>query len=268
MASGFTESPVLIEASGVSLNFASRTILSDVGVTVRAGEIVTLIGPNGAGKSTLVRVILGLMPPSSGKVERRGGLVIGYMPQNLTIDPIQPLTIARFLTLGARRKEDASNDRLESLMTEVGAGPALDSPVQAMSSGEMRRVMLARALLRNPDLLVLDEPGQGVDINGQAELYRLIGRIRDERGCGVLMVSHDLHLVMAETDHVICLNRHVCCQGHPEAVTRDPVYADLFGEQAARGFAFYHHNHDHRHGSDGRVVPLEGQETGGTGDHG
>ncbi len=144
----------------------------------------------------------------------------------------------------------------------------METPFQAVSGGELQRVMLARALLRNPDLLVLDEPSQGIDVTGQAELYRLIGRIRDARSCGVLMVSHDLHLVMAETDEVICLNHHVCCAGHPESVTNDPNYIELFGKQVASSLAVYHHHHDHVHDGDGNVVPLEGGDEGHTGHEG
>ncbi len=240
-------SEILIEGSGIKVIFGGTPVLDEARVKVRRGEIVTLIGPNGAGKSTLVRVLLGLARINSGKVTRRRGLVIGYMPQNLHVEESQPLTVGRFLQLGVRVRGDGQTGKLEQILSEVGARTVLNAQLRAISGGELRRVMLARALIRNPDLLVLDEPVQGVDVNGQSELYRLIGRIRDQRGCGVLMVSHDLHLVMAETDHVICLNRHVCCEGHPETVSQDPVYSELFGEAAARSFAFYHHHHDHRH---------------------
>ncbi len=238
---------ILIEGSGIKVSFGSRPVLDEARVKVRRGEIVTIIGPNGAGKSTLVRVLLGLTRATEGEVMRRAGLVIGYMPQNLRVEESQPLTVERFLRLGVRGKAAGWAARLEGLLDEVGAGTVSNTPLHAVSGGELRRVMLARALIRNPDLLVLDEPVQGIDVSGQSELYRLIGRIRDKRGCGVLMVSHDLHLVMAETDHVICLNHHVCCEGHPETVGRDPVYAEMFGEAAARSFAFYHHHHDHHH---------------------
>lgn len=250
----FSGAETLIQATGINVTRGGKEILSNVETIVRAGEVVTLIGPNGAGKTTVVRVILGLMKADGGTVIRRPGLVIGYMPQRLTIDPTLPLTVGRFLALGAKRGGHAG-DRA-AVLDEVGAGAVMETPLHDVSGGEFQRILLARALLRDPDLLVLDEPSQGIDINGQAELYRLITRIRDQRRCGVLMVSHDLHLVMAKTDQVICLNRHVCCAGHPELVTADPSYIALFGKQVASTLAVYHHHHDHAHDAGGKVVPL------------
>ena len=254
----FPDAEILIEAEDVSVARSGREILSNAGVRVRAGEIVTLIGPNGAGKTTVVRVVLGLMTPDRGVVFRRPGLVVGYMPQRLHIDPTLPLTVGRFLALGADRGLARPFEQASQVLDEVGAGAVMETPLQAVSGGEFQRILLARALLRNPDLLVLDEPSQGIDITGQAELFGLITRIRDLRGCGVLMVSHDLHLVMAQTDEVICLNHHVCCAGHPETVANDPSYIELFGKQVADSLAVYHHHHDHAHDADGRMVPLDG----------
>ena len=207
-----SQAPPLVEARGVSVRFGRRSVLEAVNLTVHAGEIVTLVGLNGAGKSTLIRVLLGIVRPHSGEVVRAPGLRIGYSPQHVHRDPILPMTVRRFLTLGA----PASRKRLESLLAEVGAGAILDHPLAEISGGELHRVLLARALLREPGLLVLDEPLAGVDVTSQSELYGLIATIRDRYGCGVLLVSHDLHLVMAETDTVVCLNRHVCCTGHPQ----------------------------------------------------
>ncbi|MFQ5764152.1 MAG: ATP-binding cassette domain-containing protein [Rhodospirillales bacterium] len=260
----FAGAETLIDAHGLFFSRHGKDILTDAGACVRAGEIVTLIGPNGAGKTTVVRIALGLMKPDRGTVVRRPGLVVGYMPQRLHIDPTLPLTVGRFLALGIDRRRDNGGDRARSVLEEVGAGAVADTPLQAVSGGEFQRVMLARTLLRNPDLLVLDEPSQGIDVIGQAELFRLISRIRDRRGCGVLMVSHDLHLVMAATDQVICLNHHVCCAGHPETVTNDPSYIQLFGKQVASTLAVYHHDHDHTHDADGNVVPLTAPPGGGT----
>ena len=231
----------LVELDGVDVAFGRRAALSNVSLAVAPGEIVTVIGPNGAGKTTLLRVVLGLQRPAAGRVRRRPGLRAGYLPQRLAIDETLPLSVRRFLALVPQARKAPA-----AALAEVGAGHALDLPVQTLSGGEQQRVLLARALLREPELLVLDEPAQGVDIAGQAELFHLIRRIRDERRCGVLLVSHDLHLVMAATDRVICLNHHVCCSGHPEAVTRDPAYRALFGA-AIDGFALYAHRHDHRH---------------------
>ncbi len=245
----------LVEARALTLNYAGRPVLEHVDLTVAAGEIVTLIGPNGSGKTTLVRTLLGLQAPDSGSVHRRPGLSIGYLPQRFTVEPVMPLTVRRLLTLTRRHGEAALGDALD----EVGGVHLLDAPVQGLSGGELQRVLLARALLRDPDLLVLDEPVQGVDYKGEIELYALIARIRDRRRCGVLMVSHDLHLVMAATDRVVCLNGHVCCSGAPEAVSRDPSYIALFGRQVAEGLAVYTHAHDHEHDIAGHVCGSEEQ---------
>jgi zinc transport system ATP-binding protein len=236
-----SDTTTLIELRGVDVAFAGRTALSDVSLTVSTTEIVTVIGPNGAGKTTLLRVALGLQRADGGVVWRRPRLRVGYMPQRVAVDETLPLTVARFLTLVPEIRRDPS-----SVLAEVGAAHTHKLPVQTLSGGELQRVLLARALLREPDLLVLDEPAQGVDIAGQADLYALIRRVRDTRRCGVLLVTHDLHFVMSATDRVVCLNHHVCCSGHPAAVSRDPAYRALFG-QAIEGFALYAHHHDHRH---------------------
>ena len=260
MANPFDNADTLIEATGITVTRGKKEILSSAGVRVRAGEIVTLIGPNGAGKTTIVRVVLALLKPDRGTVVRRPGLVIGYLPQRLHIDPTLPLSVGRFLALGTAPGRKHAPEQAARVLDEGGAGAIMDTPLQAVSGGEFQRVVLARALLRDPDLLVLDEPSQGIDITGQADLYRLITRIRDRRGCGVLMVSHDLHLVMADTDEVVCLNQHVCCAGRPETVTNAPNYIELFGRQVAETLAVYHHHHDHAHDAGGYVVPLD--ETG------
>lgn len=244
----------MLSVSNASKTYAGRTLFSGVSFHINRGETIGLIGPNGAGKSTLVRAVLGLLRPDSGRVALKPGLRVGYLPQRLTIDTTLPLSVRRFLTLGT----PASRARVSDALTEVGAGQVLESPVQAISGGELQRVLLARALLRQPDLLVLDEPVQGVDLNGQYELYELIGELRRRRGCGILMVSHELHLVMAATDQVICLNRHVCCSGHPDHVARDPAFLELFGSDGARNLAIYHHHHNHHHDLHGAVVaPAE-----------
>ena len=246
-------SPPLIEARGVSVRFGRKRVLDTVSLSVRAGEILTLVGLNGAGKSTLVRTILGIVEPDGGKVVRSPGLRIGYSPQHMPRDPILPLTVQRFLTLGAR----ASREALDAVLAEVGAGSILRYPLSEISGGEMQRVLLARALLRKPQLLVLDEPLSGVDVAGQGELYRLIARIRDRHGCGVLLVSHDIHLVMAASDTVVCLNRHVCCTGQPSSVLRNPEFLSLFGPSLSETLAVYQHTHDHRHDAFGEPVPIE-----------
>lgn len=230
---------ILVQARHLSLSFQQRQVLHDVSLRVRRGEIVTLIGPNGAGKSTLVRVILGLLTPQRGEVIWPEKVRVGYMPQRLSIDQVLPLTVARFLRLGGQH----STQQMLNTLNEVGAERVYHAALQTLSGGELQRVLLARALLRQPDLLVLDEPIQGVDITGQYELYELIGKIRTQRNCGVLMVSHDLHLVMAATDHVVCLNQHVCCEGSPDTISQHPAYQRLFDSRAAQDLAVYSHHH-------------------------
>ncbi len=245
----------LLELEDIRLARDGRTVLDGVTLRLAPGKILTLIGPNGAGKTCLVRIALGLLRPDSGQRRTRPGLRVGYMPQKLGLNEALPLDVQGFLALAA---PGAGFAALARALEDVGAGHVIRTPVVRLSGGELQRVLLARALLRQPDLLVLDEPAQGVDITGQEELYTLIARARDERGCGVLMVSHDLHLVMAATDHVLCLNRHVCCEGHPESVSAHPEYLRLFGMQGARGLAVYSHHHDHHHDAHGEVCTHEG----------
>jgi zinc transport system ATP-binding protein len=242
----------LLRIEGVSLRRSGAVVLADVSLAVQPGRIVTIVGPNGAGKSTLVKVALGLLPPDSGQVRRAAGLCVGYVPQSLSVEPTLPLSVRRFLAMAAPR---ASRSELEAALERVGAGHVLGRQVAVLSGGEVQRVMLARALLRRPHLLVLDEPVGGVDVAGQAEIYDLIATLARDEGAGVLMVSHDLHVVMAATDEVVCLNRHVCCAGHPEAVSRHPEYLALFGAKVAASLAVYTHVHDHEHLPDGQPGP-------------
>ena len=257
MREGVVAGDLLVEASGLEVSFGAVTALAGVDLAVRAGEIVTLIGPNGSGKTTLVKVILGLLEPAQGTVYRRPGLRLGYMPQRIAIDPTLPLNVRRFLDLAYPRGRKRRLAELKAALDEVGAGQVLESPLHGISGGELQRVMLARTLIRDPDLLVLDEPVQGVDVGSQSELYRLIASLRDRRGCGILLVSHDLHVVMAATDRVVCLNQHVCCTGTPEAVSREPGFVSLFGPDVASSLAVYSHHHNHRHDAHGRVLPLD-----------
>jgi zinc transport system ATP-binding protein len=241
----------LISARGLWLARSGRGILQGVDIDIRPREIVTLIGPNGAGKTTLVRTLLGLVAADRGEIVRREGVVIGYAPQRLEVDRAIPLDVARFVALSGQ----ASRERIVQALADVGAAQLIERQVSDLSGGELQRVVLARALARSPQLLVLDEPVRGVDYAGEAELYTLIGRLASEAGFGVLLVSHDLHVVMAQSDRVICLNRHVCCSGVPQSVALHPEYARLFGPQAARAFGVYTHSHDHRHDLAGELRP-------------
>ncbi|MFZ5467285.1 MAG: ATP-binding cassette domain-containing protein [Pseudomonadota bacterium] len=243
------EASFLIRASGVTVERDGNRLLDGVDLTVESRQIVTLVGPNGAGKTTLVRVLLGLLKQDAGTVERREGLVVGYVPQRFQAPPSLPMDVEAFLRLAGT----SSAARRREVLDELGAGYLHRRPLRALSGGEMQRVLLARALLRRPDLLVLDEPAQGLDVHGQQELYALVARLRHATGCGVLMISHDLHLVMAATDQVVCLERHVCCVGSPESIGRDPEYLRLFGPEW-EGFALYQHQHDHHHDLHGNVI--------------
>ncbi|AKX47120.1 zinc ABC transporter ATP-binding protein [Thiopseudomonas alkaliphila] len=240
----------LVKLDNIGIEFAGKNTLEQINLELYANETLTLVGPNGAGKTTLVKILLGLLEPSSGSITRQAKLRIGYMPQKLAVHPTMPLTVERFLRLVPNTRKS----EIQQALAEVGAEKVLHSPIQRISGGELQRVLLARALLRKPQLLVLDEPVQGVDVNGQLELYKLIADLRKRYQCGVFMVSHDLHLVMGSTDRVICLNRHICCSGHPEQVSEDPAFIELFGRKAASNLAVYHHDHDHAHDLHGCVV--------------
>ena len=245
-------SQTLISLNNISLAYRERTVLSNISLELNPGEIVTLIGPNGAGKTTLVRIVLGLQKADTGLRIIKRGLRVGYMPQKLHVDNTMPLTVKRFLSLTGQPMAEIRN-----ALAKTGVGHVIDSPVQSLSGGELQRTLLSRALLHNPHLLVLDEPVQGVDVNGQKELYHLITELRNEQGCSVLMVSHDLHLVMASTDQVICLNHHICCSGPPRQVRQHPAYLKLFGGESDE-LAIYTHHHDHEHTVDGHVVHKSG----------
>jgi zinc transport system ATP-binding protein len=227
-----------------------RWLIRNVDISIHRGEIVTLIGPNGGGKSTTAKALLGLLRIDEGAVERAAGLRTGYVPQRMLVDRTLPLSVSRMMTLTGHH----SAAEVASALALVGIEHLADAPVQTLSGGEFQRALLARAIVRKPDLLVLDEPVQGVDFSGEIKLYRLISEIRRSLGCGVLLISHDLHIVMAETDTVVCLNRHVCCAGAPESVADSSEYQQLFGLQAADALAVYRHMHDHEHGPDGQIV--------------
>ncbi|WP_274423640.1 ATP-binding cassette domain-containing protein [Chelativorans sp. YIM 93263] len=244
----------LVEMRNAGIHRGGRWLVRGVDLTVRRGEIVTLIGPNGSGKSTTVKTAIGVLRPDQGMVERSRSLKIGYVPQKVTVDWTLPLTVERLMTLTGRLDRTALQEALEA----AGIEHLAKAEVQTLSGGEFQRALLARALARKPDLLVLDEPVQGVDFSGEIALYQLIREIRDRTGCGVLLISHDLHVVMAETDTVLCLNGHVCCRGTPENVVKSAEYMQLFGSRAGETLAIYRHHHDHTHLPDGRVRHADG----------
>lgn len=244
----------LISARALAIHRGGRPVLSGVDLDVHPREIVTIIGPNGAGKSTLVKLVLGILKPDSGTLIVRPGARIGYVPQQFKPDSAIPMTVTRLLALGGAGRQ--ASKTVKDVLAEAGVAHTADQQISDLSGGETQRVLIARALLRSPDLLVLDEPTSGVDYAGEAELYDLIASLRDARGVGVLLVSHDLHLVMAKSDRVLCLNGHVCCSGRPEAVARNQEYQRLFGPEAARSLAVYHHHHDHRHDVSGAALPV------------
>ncbi|MEO5345285.1 MAG: metal ABC transporter ATP-binding protein [Magnetococcus sp. YQC-9] len=236
-----SDGAVLLSARALSVQRGGEMLLREVDLAVHEKEIVTIIGPNGAGKSTLLTALLGLIPLSGGVVERRPGVVIGYVPQRLKVDAVLPMTVARFIALSA-----AGRPPDWETLRHLGCERLLDRPLYALSGGEMQRVLLARALSRDPHLLVLDEPAQGLDLAGEELLHGFLETLRRQRGVASLLVSHDLHFVMAGADRVICLNRHVCCSGSPTAVRATPEFRLLFGERIP-GVGYYQHHHDHCH---------------------
>lgn len=236
----------LISARNLSVRHSGVSVLAGVNFAVERGEIVTVVGPNGSGKSTLIRALIGAERTATGEVTRAAGLHIGYVPQRLHIDATLPLTVGRFLRLP--RRVPASE--VAAALARTGVGGLEERQITELSGGQFQRVLLARALLARPDILILDEPTQGLDQPGVAAFYRLLVDLRAETGCAVLLVSHDLHVVMAASDRVICLNGHVCCEGTPSVVSAAPEYRALFGLGTGGALALYQHAHDHDHEHD------------------
>lgn len=233
----------LIAAEHICVRFGADEVLHDITLQVAAGEIVTILGPNGSGKSTLLRALLGIVPVAEGRILRQAGLRLGYVPQRLAIDRTMPITVRRFLSLPLQVSDAAAAEAL----ARVGMAGNETLQMTALSGGQLQRVLLARALLGKPQVLMLDEPTQGLDQPGEASFYRLIEEVRRETGAAVLMVSHDLHVVMAASDRVICLNGHICCEGTPRVVSTAPEYRALFGLGTQGALALYRHEHDHDH---------------------
>lgn len=233
----------LIAADHVCVRFGADEVLHDISLKVDPGEIVTILGPNGSGKSTLLRALLGIVPVAQGRILREAGLRVGYVPQKLTVDRTMPITVRRFLSLPTRVSDAAAAEAL----ARVGMAGQEAEQMTTLSGGQLQRVLLARALLGKPQLLMLDEPTSGLDQPGEAAFYRLIEEVRAETGAAVLMISHDLHVVMAASDRVICLNGHICCEGTPRVVSTAPEYRALFGLGTQGALALYRHEHDHDH---------------------
>jgi len=236
-------SKALITVQNISLNHQGKKILDDVSFTLNPGEFITLIGPNGAGKSSLIKVLLGLIKQDSGKVKRSKSIRLGYTPQLFTPNPFIPISVVDFLTL---------NQKVEKLFLQktaetTGVATLLNSALKELSGGELQKVLLTRALMNKPNVLILDEPAQNLDVDGQMQLYQLIQDIHQSQNCAILMVSHDLHRVMKESSQVLCLYHHICCKGHPEAILKDEQFNDLFADQVSELMATYEHHHNHHH---------------------
>lgn len=233
----------LVQVEGLSVRYGARTVLSHVSLRVEPGEIVTIVGPNGSGKTSLLRAIIGAVKPFQGRVVQGNNVTIGYVPQKLHIDDTLPITVSRFLKLPG----GVSAADISEALRQAGVPDLAKSQLSKLSGGQFQRVLLARALIGKPDLLLLDEATQGLDQRGSASFYQQIETVRQDTGCAVLMISHELHVVMSASDRVICLNGHVCCEGTPAVVASAPEYRALFGTGTGGALALYRHEHDHGH---------------------
>ncbi len=236
----------LIKVQDVDITYGNKQVLRGVNLEIGAGEIVTLIGPNGSGKSSLARAILGALPIAAGAISHSPDLQIGYVPQNLAVDRAMPISAARFMALPGKVDKKV----ILSAARRLGVDHVLDQQIGSLSGGLLQRMLLARAIMGAPGLLILDEPVQGMDQPATADFYQLLEEVRNETGCGILLVSHDLHVVMSASDRVICLNGHVCCEGTPQVVQDAPEYRALFGPGTKGTMALYRHEHDHDHDHD------------------
>lgn len=243
----------LVSVERLTVRYGGREALSGVTLRIERGEIVTIVGPNGSGKTSLLRAILGAVRPAAGRVSRAPGLRIGYVPQRLHVDPTLPITVGRFLSLPRQVARTAAL----SALREAGVSDLSAMQMADLSGGQFQRVLLARALLARPDLLILDEATAGLDQPGSAAFYRQIEAVRRTTGCAVLMVSHELHVVMSASDRVVCLNGHICCEGAPAQVASAPEYRALFGTGTGGALALYRHDHDHAHDCDPAPGPPD-----------
>ena len=242
------ENKILVRLKDAGIKQNDKWLVKGVSLEVNKGKIVTLIGPNGSGKSTTAKIALGIYKEYDGSVEKFTNK-IGYVPQKISVDWTLPLRVADFMVL----TDDLARSDINEALKLTGVDHLIDKNLGNLSGGEFQRVLLARAISRKPELLVLDEPVQGVDFTGEIALYQLIKKISKKLNCGILLISHDLHTVMSATDHVVCLNGHVCCSGSPIDVAKDKEYKALFGEQASQTLSIYEHKHDHVHSNDGDI---------------
>ena len=233
----------LISAKNVSVLKHQKSILDNIDIQINKNDFITIIGPNGAGKTMLLKCLMGFYKPTSGRIERKEKLRIGYMPQSISIINTMPITVKDFITV----RKEYDDISLNKVITEVSIGEIVNKQLSVLSGGEMQRVLLARSLLNNPDLLILDEPAQNLDISGQLNFYKLIQEIYSKRDISILMVSHDLHLVMVSTKKVLCLYKHICCSGAPQQIAKDPEFLSMFGKDMANMMSIYQHSHDHNH---------------------
>ena len=242
------ENNILVKLKDVGLKRNDKWLVKGVSLVVEKGKIITLIGPNGSGKSTTAKIALGLHKNIEGEVQKLTNK-IGYVPQKISIDWTLPLRVKDFMLL----TDDLNDKLIDEALTLTGVDHLKNKNLGNLSGGEFQRVLLARAISKKPELLVLDEPVQGVDFTGEIALYELIKKISENLNCGILLISHDLHTVMSATDHVVCLNGLVCCSGSPLDVAKNKEYKALFGEQASQTLSIYEHKHDHVHSSDGEI---------------
>lgn len=233
----------LITASNITVNRGETKILDNVSLTIGESEFITILGPNGGGKSMLLKCLMGFYIPDNGNIKRKRHLRIGYVPQQFTSEQTMPISVGQFLRL----RKKVSAEELETITAETNIEALVNKPLNTLSGGELQRILVARALIGAPDLLILDEPAQNLDISGQLAFYKLLSEIYEKRSFSILMVSHDLHMVMATTKKVICLFHHICCSGEPQVVTKDPEFITLFGNDMAEMMAVYQHGHNHSH---------------------
>jgi|TARA_B100001059_G_C17747301_1_gene535085 zinc transport system ATP-binding protein len=240
---------LLIKLDNIGIFRSDKWLIRGISLELSKGEIVTLVGPNGSGKTTTAKVVLNILKPDEGKMIFNAKKV-AYLPQAISIDWTLPIRVRDFMNLTNK----LSDVEVTEALNLTGVENLISSDLRNLSGGEFQRVLLARAIARKPDLLVLDEPAQGVDFNGEISLYNLIKEISEQLECGILLISHDIHFVMAATDQVICLNGHICCSGSPNAVIKNPAFVELFGARASSALSFYEHQHDHDHGNDGSII--------------